>query len=235
MMDWGDIPDSLQETTTASIDGSLELLESWHNKADGRIKYAFAPRFVLSCTQELLSETYRLSRKYGVPFHSHASENSQETQMVEQTFGVKNVRILERRYCVESVLNATVIRIFILSASIYFQCRHRLLYLRKRGTMTEGRPHRFAKKDANQREIVDALRQLNFRVIDTSPLGGKVLDLFVCGFQAVRERREWLHIEIKMPGGKLTEGEAQFFAECPECPAIVAYSVEDVLEWFSSE
>jgi cytosine/adenosine deaminase-related metal-dependent hydrolase len=96
MMDWGELPENLYETTTASIDQSLELLEAWHNKDDGRIKYAFAPRFVLSCTQELLSTTYRLSKEHGVPFHSHASENSNETKLVEQTFGVKNIKVFEK-------------------------------------------------------------------------------------------------------------------------------------------
>jgi cytosine/adenosine deaminase-related metal-dependent hydrolase len=96
MMDWGDIPDKLKETTTSSIDKSLELLETWHNKAKGRIKYAFAPRFVLSCTQELLSETYSLSKEYGVHYHSHAAENLEETRMVEKTFGARNIRVFEK-------------------------------------------------------------------------------------------------------------------------------------------
>ena len=96
MMDWGDIPDSLQETTTESIDGSLKLLEKWHDSAEGRIKYAFAPRFVLSCTQELLSQTYHLSKEYGVLFHSHAAENIEETRLVEQTFGARNINVFEK-------------------------------------------------------------------------------------------------------------------------------------------
>ena len=96
MMDWGDIPDSLRESTSASIDKSLELLENWHNKADGRLKYAFSPRFVLCCSAELLSQTYRLSKEYGVHFHSHASENREETRLVEQTFGLRNINLFEK-------------------------------------------------------------------------------------------------------------------------------------------
>jgi cytosine/adenosine deaminase-related metal-dependent hydrolase len=96
MMDWGELPENLYETTTASIDQSLKLLETWHNKADGRIKYAFAPRFVLSCTKELLSTTYSLSKEYGVPFHSHASENLNETKIVEQIFGARNIKVFEK-------------------------------------------------------------------------------------------------------------------------------------------
>jgi cytosine/adenosine deaminase-related metal-dependent hydrolase len=96
MMDSGDIPDSLRESTASSIDQSIELLENWHNKADGRLKYAFSPRFVLCCTPELLSHTYRLSEKYGVLFHSHAAENREETRLVEQTFGLRNINLFEK-------------------------------------------------------------------------------------------------------------------------------------------
>jgi cytosine/adenosine deaminase-related metal-dependent hydrolase len=96
MMDWGDIPESLKETTSESIDESLLLLEKWHNQANGRIKYAFAPRFVLSCSQELLTETYSLSKKYSAPFHSHASENQEETSIVENTFGYRNIKFFDK-------------------------------------------------------------------------------------------------------------------------------------------
>jgi len=96
MMDWGDIPVSLRETTKESIDNSLRLLETWHNRADGRIKYAFSPRFVLSCSEELLLQTYSLSKEYGVHFHSHAAENKKETELVEQTFGARNIRYFDK-------------------------------------------------------------------------------------------------------------------------------------------
>jgi cytosine/adenosine deaminase-related metal-dependent hydrolase len=96
MMDWGAIPDSLRETTAEAIESSVKLLDTWHNRAQGRIKYAFAPRFVLSCTQELLSETHRLCKEYGVPFHSHASENIQETKLVEKTFNARNIEVFEK-------------------------------------------------------------------------------------------------------------------------------------------
>lgn len=95
-----------------------------------------------------------------------------------------------------------------------------------------GRPHYGAKVDANQKQIVAELERLGFYVLDTSPLGGQVLDIFVAGWHGISRRWEWLHVEIKGPRGKLTEGEARFFERCPECPAIVARSAEDILEWF---
>ncbi|HEY2962854.1 MAG TPA: amidohydrolase family protein, partial [Pyrinomonadaceae bacterium] len=52
MMDKGnEVPKPLQEQTAQSIAESVELLESWHGKAGGRIRYCFAPRFAISCTR----------------------------------------------------------------------------------------------------------------------------------------------------------------------------------------
>jgi 5-methylthioadenosine/S-adenosylhomocysteine deaminase len=44
MMDKGDeVPSALQEQTGNSIEESVALLEEWHGKAGGRIRYCFAP------------------------------------------------------------------------------------------------------------------------------------------------------------------------------------------------
>src|SRR5678816_1763889 len=76
MMDKGDeVPEALHESTTNSIAESLELLNSWHGKADGRINYCFAPRFAVSCTKELLQTVGKLALERNVMVHTHASEN----------------------------------------------------------------------------------------------------------------------------------------------------------------
>jgi 5-methylthioadenosine/S-adenosylhomocysteine deaminase len=96
MMDKGDeVPRALQEQTANSIDESLALLEDWHGKADGRIRYCFAPRFAVSCTRELLEKVARLARARGVMIHTHASENKTECEMVEQETGLRNITYLD--------------------------------------------------------------------------------------------------------------------------------------------
>ena len=61
MMDKGDeVPSALQEQTANSIEESLSLLDAWHGKANGRIRYCFAPRFAISCTRELLEKVAEL-------------------------------------------------------------------------------------------------------------------------------------------------------------------------------
>jgi len=92
MMDAGEgVPSSLQEDTDTSLAESLELYGKWHGAAGGRIRYAFAPRFVLSCSPRLLQEVGDVARKYGVLIHTHASENRDEVRLVEELTGRRNV------------------------------------------------------------------------------------------------------------------------------------------------
>ena len=92
MMDTGQsLPAGLRETTEASLNESVALLERWHGTHGDRLRYAFAPRFVLSCTEPLLKEVSRLAREKGVRVHTHASENPTECDLVRQRIGLDNV------------------------------------------------------------------------------------------------------------------------------------------------
>ena len=96
MMDKGDeVPRALQEQTTSSIDESLALLDEWHGKAGGRIRYCFAPRFAISCTRELLEKVAGLARTRGVMVHTHASENRTECELVLKESGLRNITYLD--------------------------------------------------------------------------------------------------------------------------------------------
>jgi 5-methylthioadenosine/S-adenosylhomocysteine deaminase len=95
MMDQGsDVPEALREGTDDSIVESLELLKRWNGRADGRIRYCFAPRFAVSCTRELLERVAKLSREHKVMVHTHASENLDEITMVERATGKRNIEYL---------------------------------------------------------------------------------------------------------------------------------------------
>lgn len=96
MMDKGDeVPPPLQENTERSIRESVDLLEKWHNYDEGRIKYAFSPRFVVSCTEQLLREVQSLSEFYNVMVHTHASENHGEIDIVQKETGMRNIVYLD--------------------------------------------------------------------------------------------------------------------------------------------
>ncbi|TYP70787.1 5'-deoxyadenosine deaminase [Paenibacillus methanolicus] len=90
-----DIPAALQEETADSIQESVDLLEKWHGHDNGRIQYAFSPRFVISCTKQLLTEVRDLSASYNVKVHTHASENRGEIEIVQAETGMRNVVYLD--------------------------------------------------------------------------------------------------------------------------------------------
>lgn len=92
----GDIPSSLQETTEASLQESVDLYEKYHRKGNGRLEVAFTPRFVISCTDTLLKEVSQLARAKNAFVHTHASENRGEIQVVESTRGMRNIIYLDK-------------------------------------------------------------------------------------------------------------------------------------------
>lgn len=95
MMDVGDgVPKSLLETTDDSLEESVRLAKEWHGTEEGRVRYAFAPRFILSCTERLMRETVAAARDLGCLLHSHSSENPGEVEAVRAALGKDNVEAL---------------------------------------------------------------------------------------------------------------------------------------------
>lgn len=92
MMDAGQgVPAALRETTDGSLAESIRLIEKWHGTEGDRLRYALAPRFVLSCTEALLRRVKDLSAELGVRIHTHASENATECDVVREKTGMDNV------------------------------------------------------------------------------------------------------------------------------------------------
>lgn len=97
MIDCGpSVPTPLMERTEDSLTESVRLLERWHGKAGGRIRYGFAPRFVVTCSETLLREVSALAARHGVHVHTHASENRGEIAYVEADRGMRNILYLDR-------------------------------------------------------------------------------------------------------------------------------------------
>ena len=95
MMDYGDdVPGSLMESTEDSLNESETLMKKWHMRDGGRIRYAFAPRFVVSCTDKLLVRVRDMARANGVIIHTHASENRGEIELVMADRGMRNIECL---------------------------------------------------------------------------------------------------------------------------------------------
>lgn len=90
-------PVGLDEPTATSLASSNDLADRFHGAAHGRLRYAYAPRFILSCSDELLQETARAARARGCLIHTHASENPGEVVAVRDVTGADNVVALRDR------------------------------------------------------------------------------------------------------------------------------------------
>ena len=92
MIDINDLYPSFKESTKNELDKSYELAKAFHNKNNKKIKYGFAPRFVLSCTEKLLIETGQMLKDFeGSLFHTHSSENRKEIEEVRKRFNKENI------------------------------------------------------------------------------------------------------------------------------------------------
>jgi 5-methylthioadenosine/S-adenosylhomocysteine deaminase len=80
-------PGRLRERTSASIDESLALKRRWDGAAGGRLHAAFAPRFAVSCSRELLEAVAALSAREHAIVHTHASESRDEVEVVRALSG----------------------------------------------------------------------------------------------------------------------------------------------------
>jgi cytosine/adenosine deaminase-related metal-dependent hydrolase len=94
-MDTGNgVPPALIEDRERSLAEAESLGTRWHGAAGGRLGYAVAPRFALSCTRELLGQCVDLARSRGWLLQSHASENRSEVAEVRSVTGSSNIRYL---------------------------------------------------------------------------------------------------------------------------------------------
>jgi len=92
LMDVNDLFPEFKSTTKEEISDIQNLAHNYHNSEDGRIKYSFSPRFVLSCTEGLLKDTKEIMKDYpGSIYHTHSSENVNEINEVRKRFHKENI------------------------------------------------------------------------------------------------------------------------------------------------
>lgn len=76
-------PENLTEVTEESLADTEEIIKEYVNKYE-IVKPIITPRFVPSCTMELMNGLGKLAQKYNVPVHSHLCENSGEIEFVKE-------------------------------------------------------------------------------------------------------------------------------------------------------
>jgi guanine deaminase len=76
-------PSEILETSLRQSD---DLAARWHGRDDGRLSYAFTPRFAVSCSAEMLRESASLAARHGAYWQTHLSEDAGEMSEVRRLF-----------------------------------------------------------------------------------------------------------------------------------------------------
>ncbi len=94
-MDMGEeVPPALVEDRDRSLADAHNLGRRWHGASSGRIRYAVAPRFALSCTRGMLTGCAELARSAGWLLHSHSNETRDEVALIRRLTGLRPIHYL---------------------------------------------------------------------------------------------------------------------------------------------
>ncbi|MEO8233320.1 MAG: amidohydrolase family protein [Ignavibacteriota bacterium] len=92
LIDENDLFPEFKSTIKSELDEIYQLAKTYHNTSNGKIKYGFAPRFVLSCTEKLLKESFEMKKDFaGSLYHTHSSENKSEIAEIKRRHNKENI------------------------------------------------------------------------------------------------------------------------------------------------
>jgi len=87
---------AFKSDTISELDEIYQLAKTYHNTSNGKIKYGFAPRFVLSCSEKLLKESFEMKKDFaGSLYHTHSSENKNEIAEVKRRHNKENIEYFD--------------------------------------------------------------------------------------------------------------------------------------------
>jgi cytosine/adenosine deaminase-related metal-dependent hydrolase len=90
-------PDSVVDSEAAILKDSQRLIETYHDaKLGAMTQIVLAPCSPFSVTGELMQESARLARHYGVHLHTHLAETEDEEQFCLQKFGHRPVGYMQK-------------------------------------------------------------------------------------------------------------------------------------------
>ena len=88
LMDVGEgVPEGMAQPASVVLARALAVADRWHGKADGRLRVSLAPRFILSCSENLWIDVRDASRERGLLVHTHIAEAPTEGAEVKAAVG----------------------------------------------------------------------------------------------------------------------------------------------------
>src|SRR5262245_31485790 len=89
-------PDSVVDTEDSILKDSQRLIEQYHDaKSGSMVQIVLAPCSPFSVTSDLMKQSAKLAREYGVHLHTHLAETEDEEQFCLQKFGHRPVGYMQ--------------------------------------------------------------------------------------------------------------------------------------------
>ncbi|KPL79002.1 hydroxydechloroatrazine ethylaminohydrolase [Ornatilinea apprima] len=89
-------PDSVVDTEEHILKDSVRLIERYHDPKPGSmVQIVLAPCSPFSVTGELMKESAKVARQYGVHLHTHLAETKDEEVFCEEKFGYRPVAYMQ--------------------------------------------------------------------------------------------------------------------------------------------
>lgn len=96
LIDENDLFPEFKSNTRTELDEIYQLAKTYHNTSNGKVKYGFAPRFILSCSEKLLKESFEMKKDFpGSLYHTHSSENKGEIAEVKRRHNKENIEYFD--------------------------------------------------------------------------------------------------------------------------------------------
>ncbi len=75
-----------RKVVSVSLLESERLCRKWHGAEDGRLEYAFSPRFAVTCSEKLMRGAAEMATRFNAYLQTHLAENKEEIEKVHHLF-----------------------------------------------------------------------------------------------------------------------------------------------------
>jgi len=75
-----------KKVLSVSLVESERLCRKWHRAEDGRLDYAFSPRFAVACSEKMMRSAAELAARFDAYLQTHLAENREEIEKVHHLY-----------------------------------------------------------------------------------------------------------------------------------------------------
>ncbi|MEY2540830.1 MAG: guanine deaminase [Verrucomicrobiota bacterium] len=75
-----------KKVLSVSLIESERLCRKWHRAEEGRLEYAFSPRFAVTCSEKMMRSAAELAARFEAYLQTHLAENREEIEKVRHLF-----------------------------------------------------------------------------------------------------------------------------------------------------